>query len=171
MDKVTAEALWGKLRDGFNDLEATLIEIIKNKAWEPLGYASFTDAWNERLGDCRLANRSDMLRSHVVYAMLDEGLSVDEVVVAAKVPDSRVRNLKAAKGASVPVERAAGYKPVVSKPIQKVEVKELRLVFDAEELAYWRSTLSDKILLNELAIAAVRSRLNGACYAIELSKK
>ena len=169
MDKTTAEQLWTRLSDGLNDVEATLIEIIESKAWEPLGYASFTDAWNDRLKDSRLANRTDMLRAHVVYALFAEGLTDEEVIVLAKVPDARVKNLRAAVAANVPAERAAGYK---AEPTAKVtrstpETRSgLRLEFSAQELVYWNATIEDDELLHELAADAVRSRLNGYCSTL-----
>lgn len=82
LSKKAAQALWDKVWQTLSDHQAAIREVIEKRAWEPLGYESFSDAW---LG----MNRDEItlareLRPHVIYQMLSEGLTVDEVADAVK---------------------------------------------------------------------------------------
>lgn len=76
-----AEDLWEKLHKTFLDMEQTLTTIIASKAWEPLGYSSFTTAWADKMSDITLASE---IRPAVVYAMLEEGATVEEIADTVK---------------------------------------------------------------------------------------
>lgn len=73
-----AEKLWSDLRSAFNDAEFTLRRIVETKAWVPLGYGTFVQAWNDKMRGIRLA--STAAKAVVAYAMLEEGLTPEEVV-------------------------------------------------------------------------------------------
>lgn len=77
LSELEATKLWDELRDGFVNIEKKIIEIIEKKAWKPLGFATFADAWSVKLDGVRLV--SEEIRAHVVYAMLDDDLSVHEI--------------------------------------------------------------------------------------------
>lgn len=66
-----ALALWGKLRQHFIDAADVMAEIIEQRAWEPLGYSTFAEAYAARMADVTLAAE---VRPHVVYQLLTEGL-------------------------------------------------------------------------------------------------
>ena len=57
-----AENLWEALRSGFLGTEKTIVEIIKARAWEPLGYETFTDAWVKEVADISIANEAAATR-------------------------------------------------------------------------------------------------------------
>lgn len=76
-----AVALWGKLRQHFINAAAVIEEIIERRAWEPMGYASFAEAYHAQLADVTLAVE---VRPHVVYQMLTEGYDYDAVAAAVK---------------------------------------------------------------------------------------
>ena len=97
--------LWDSLRDNLVNAEATLTKIIETRAWEPLGYSNFLEAWNDRLKGVRLA--TDAMRAAVVYAMLDSGASDREVVEAAGVGDARVARLRGLRALGVSSTSAA----------------------------------------------------------------
>lgn len=67
--KREAEELFNGLRDDLMSAERRIVRIIKTRAWEPLNYESFAQAWNERLDGISLATGA--LKAHVVYALLD----------------------------------------------------------------------------------------------------
>lgn len=76
-----AEKLWSLLRQHFQNFERTLEEIIAKRAWEPMGYASFAEAWTAQMSDVTLAPE---FRPHVVYQMFADGCSDDEVAAGVK---------------------------------------------------------------------------------------
>lgn len=71
--KVTAaqaQKLWGELRRHFANAENVIQQIVEQKAWEPLGYGSFAEAWVGEMSNLTLPSE---VRPHVVYQMLAEG--------------------------------------------------------------------------------------------------
>lgn len=71
-----AETLWAELRSALVNVEQAIIRIIETKAWEPLGYDTFAQAWNDRMKGVRVAA---LCTPHIVYRMFDEG-ATDEAV-------------------------------------------------------------------------------------------
>ena len=99
-----AENLWERLHKTFLDMEETLTTIIRSEAWKPLGYNSFTEAWAAKMGDITLASE---IRPHVVYRMLDEGASVEEIADTVKgVSVETVECLEEQKDNGVPADMA-----------------------------------------------------------------
>lgn len=79
--KTQAEALWEQLHEDFANAEERMKQIIITKAWEPLGYRSFHEAWAERMSDISIAAE---VRPHVVYQMLNEGMTPEDIDDAVK---------------------------------------------------------------------------------------
>lgn len=77
MTKDEAETLWASLQEAFSNVEKAIQEIIATRAWEPLGYATFAEAWEDRMKGFRLT--TTILQATVVYRLLDEQRSVEEV--------------------------------------------------------------------------------------------
>ena len=75
-DKTHATALWDALRHHFTNAADTIRAIIEDKAWEPLGYLSFAEAWSREMRDVALAHE---VRAHVVYQLLEEKVPVQDI--------------------------------------------------------------------------------------------
>lgn len=99
-ERQKAEALWSSLRDAFANAEKIIVTICETKAWEPLGHASFAEAWTARLRGLRLT--TDVMRAHVVYALFDSGLDVEEIIQATGVGDRSVAALARQRASGVP---------------------------------------------------------------------
>lgn len=145
-----AQQLWGKLRQHFINAATVIEEIIEKRAWEPMGYDSFTEAWHAQMGDVTLAVE---VRPHVVYQMLTEGYDYD--AIAEKVKgigrdraeslDRQRRNGVPAKDASLSVVRehlrkrpsTAGYVHVEVGPIALRRYRQVaeRLGMSVEQIA------------------------------------
>ena len=105
-DLTSAEAsqMWDSLREGFQNIEKQIIAIIQAKAWEPLGFETFTEAWSVRMNGIRLATTE--VRAAVVYQMLSDGLSDEDVVLTSGVGDQAVAALRRQKANGVPASAA-----------------------------------------------------------------
>lgn len=100
-----AQKLWALLRQHFVNFERTLEEIVETRAWEPMGFASFSEAWHHHMRDVTLAAE---FRPHVVYAMLAEGASVDDVAAGVKgIRRDRAESLKRQRESGVPANLAS----------------------------------------------------------------
>ena len=77
ISRADAEALWASLREAFVNVERQIIEIIETKAWLPIGYSTFSEAWDARMDGVILPTRQ--IKAHVVYAMLGEGRNPEEI--------------------------------------------------------------------------------------------
>ena len=94
-DRRQASELWRAL-----DPRGVIEDIIETRAWEPLGYSSFSEAWPAEMADITLPAE---LRAHVVYQMLADGTSVDDIACAVKgVGRDRVESLKRQRLSGVP---------------------------------------------------------------------
>lgn len=104
MSAKQAAKLWQLLHSHFVNFERTLEEIIEKRAWEPMGYASFAEAWTAQMSDVTLASE---FRPHVVYAYFDDN-APDEVIAASVkgVGPKGVAALRRQKGNGVPAGRA-----------------------------------------------------------------
>jgi hypothetical protein len=76
-----AEKLWDELRTGLLNAELSISKIIDTRAWEPIGFHTFAEAWRDRLGGVSLASE---VRPHVVYQLAAEGFSPCEIADAVK---------------------------------------------------------------------------------------
>lgn len=100
-----AEKLWDRLEKGFLDTQNTIIAIIESKAWEPLGYESFSKAWVDRI--MSKVTVASELRPHVVYQMFSEGLTAEQVADAVKgITTESANELKRQRNNGVPADQA-----------------------------------------------------------------
>ena len=115
ISKRKAEALWVSMGEALTDFEAALGEVIEARAWEPLGYQSFFEAWADRMAGYRLS--SMIGKATVVYQMLDEGIAVNEIAMSAPgLGPAQVAKLAQKKANSVPTSHATtGERPTVTK--------------------------------------------------------
>ena len=117
ISKKRAEALWDDLRSALELSEEKIAEIVKARAWEPLGYESFADCWADRLSGLKLAGE---IRAVVVYQMFDEGASVSEVVTAVSgVGAVEGGLLKSAHSKKMSSKDAAAFSTVREHPRRK----------------------------------------------------
>lgn len=77
-----AKALVNSLRAGLLTLSTTLPKIVETRAWEPLGYVNLVELWRAELGD--IDYTTGAARSAAVYALLEAGGTVDDVVDCVK---------------------------------------------------------------------------------------
>ena len=107
-DKEAARKLWDDLRGHFANAEKSITKIIETKAWEPLGYASFAEAWADKMQGVPLA--TDSIRAHVVYAMFECGLTDKAVMeatgIGSQVGPRTIEGLRRQRAAGVPPEMA-----------------------------------------------------------------
>jgi hypothetical protein len=75
-DKQHATALWDALRQHFANAADTIRAIIEDRAWEPLGYLSFAEAWGREMRGVMLAVE---IRPHVVYQLLEEKVPLQDI--------------------------------------------------------------------------------------------
>lgn len=100
-----ANAEWQGLLNDLSSAEQRIRKIIENKLWLPIGYTTFTQAWEAKLADSDLGTRA--LR-YVVYQMLNEGRTTEEIasdVDGIGIPTAEA--LKADKDAGVPAAEAS----------------------------------------------------------------
>lgn len=140
-----AEKLWNLLHDQFVNIQEVMVQIISTRAWEPLGYSTFTEAFTERLSGVTLASE---LRPHVVYQMLDEGLTADEIAEQVKgVGPEGVEAAARQKRNGVPADAATvKAHPRLTRP------HTLHMYVGAEEMESFHA-IADKHGLSVLAIA------------------
>lgn len=105
MNKRTASRLWGQLKQHLINAERVLQEIIEQRAWEPLGYDSFAEAWDaQNMSDITLATE---LRPHVIYQLLAEGGTVESIAATVKgVGPEQVKAAKRQRQHGVPASKA-----------------------------------------------------------------
>lgn len=116
ISKAQAESMWDALRDHFTNAADAIKAIIEAKAWEPLGYTSFAQAWNVKMRDVQLAGE---IRAHVVYQLLEEKVPVADVAdmvgnVGAVLAESFARQ----KANGVPADCAVVSEHLRRKPKQ-----------------------------------------------------
>jgi hypothetical protein len=78
-DVAAAEALWSDLRSALANFDRVLAQIITARAWEPLGYDTFAQAWADRMRGTRLGTAS--MAAHVVYALIEDGLDREQALL------------------------------------------------------------------------------------------
>ncbi|MFI8660776.1 hypothetical protein ACIGKR_12360 [Rhodococcus qingshengii] len=154
-----AEKMWADLKGHFVNAEKTIIQIIQARAWEPLGYDSFVEAWQEKMAGVRLA--STELRAHVVYAMFDEGLSeagVNDVLgVGSGIGPSQVKVLKRQKLNGVPAAAATCRVPAYERRLPCVP-RRIHVEFQEDEYAdFFRIATALELNVHEVAASAVRA--------------
>lgn len=99
-----AEQLWSELRDLFVNAEQAIVKIIESKAWEPLGYDTFAQAWAGRMSGVRLAASCT---AHVVYALLAEGIAEGDAATLVGMPPPVATRLRQQRDNGVPASSAS----------------------------------------------------------------
>lgn len=114
LNRREAEQLWGDLRSFLVNAASVIDRIIAEKAWKPLGYATFSAAWSEQMANLTLAKE---IRPQVVYQMLSEGLTVDEISDLVKgVGPERAASLARQRSNGVPADHAVVHEHLRRKP-------------------------------------------------------
>lgn len=154
-----AEQLWARLESGLLDVQNTIIAIIDARAWEPLGYESFSKAWIDKI--MPRVTISAELRPHVVYQMFEEGLTADQVADAVKgVTPEVAKSLGRQKKHGVPADKAS---TVVRQHRRKLPGKWsfLHLKVDNNVLVEWRRRAEKHgQSVNDIALNAVIDAFN-----------
>ena len=157
LTKAQAEALWDSLRDAFANVEARIIEVIETRAWIPLGYATFPEAWNDRMKGFRLATEG--LKAHVVYAMFADGQSDEEIITAlgGQVGDQAVARLREQRVMGVPAGVATTRVRSHDRALPG-EAEKLHVTLTHGEITYYKD-LCDALGLdrNDEAATAIRA--------------
>lgn len=149
-----AEDLWEKLHKGFLDMEQTLMTIIASEAWKPVGYNTFAEAWTAKMSDITLASE---IRPHVVYAMLDEGATVEEIADTIKgVGPEQAENLKRQKNNGV---RAKDASTIVRKHRRRLPQRHfVTIEVDADTRRAWgRIAKAHNTTVEDIALPAVQA--------------
>lgn len=110
ISKQEAEALWARLNEALVNVETVIRDILAAKAWEPLGYSTFGEAWLTYYPDG--TSLAGQLRTDVLYQLFAEGASdlEAEQVIAGKPTTTRrrrqvVRDTRAQFEAGVPSDQ------------------------------------------------------------------
>lgn len=152
MDYENAEKLWAKLHASLLDVQTAIIEIIANKAWEPLGYNSFGECWAAKMDGISIAAE---IRPHVVYQMITEGMTDDEIADAVKgVGPETVRRLAEQRAVGVPASNAS-----VAKLKGRTPPKHSTLFISVPSdlmLRWKRLAKANSVGVSEFAYAAVQ---------------
>jgi hypothetical protein len=149
LSKAAANALWEKMHDHFADGQGVLEEIIVHQAWKPIGYNTFSEAWDARMSDVTLAVE---LRAVVVYQMFAEGADEDEVSATVKgVGLAQAVELNKQRKNGVPASHARSRKRnsrvVYRKAVVHVEVGDLETLKRWRVIAeQWDTTVEDVML-------------------------
>ena len=155
LTEAQAAQMWDDLRDAFSNLEEKLIAIIQAKAWEPLGYESFAEAWTDRMQGFRLA--TDHMKAQVVYALLEDGKEQEEVLdlLGTQVSTQAVSDLAAQRDIGVPAEfatvrrhfrRLPGRPRFIRVELREDEFEDLRIVLSrkGQTVQQWATEILTK---------------------------
>lgn len=157
-DVASAIRLWDDLKSALTKFEAALEAVINARAWEPLGYASFAEAWADRMQGTRLSTSRQA--ATVVYALLDGGASREEVLmslgpgsgVAPMTLDRLIEQRSAGVPADLASTRVRSHERSRPSPPSRIVVE-----LTHEEWVYLRDLCEARGLdLNAEATAAVR---------------
>jgi len=151
--------LWEDLAHALTRFEEALERVISERAWEPLGYSSFADAWVDRMQGTRLATSRQA--ATVVYALLDSGASREEAMeslgagsgVAPITLDRLIEQREAGVPAHLASTRVRRHERSLPSPPSRITVE-----LTHEEWTYLRDLCEARGLdLHAEAAAAVRS--------------
>lgn len=173
--KNEAQKLWGQLRNAILNLEGLLEEIVEKRAWEPLGYNTFHDAWEKELAGVKLAGA---MQSKVIYAMFSAGATPNDVASAVEgIGSVKAKAYEEAYDKALPVNLADKYvstqstlgpladgETIVHAHVRRKPQFSGKITvdgFDEEEVSTWKD-LADKNQLDwkELVRETLRNGLN-----------
>lgn len=105
--RTTAAELWVSLRNSFAVTTSTIEKIIETKAWEPLGYSSFREAWTEEIGLDEPMSQTVVDMVAVRFAL--EGADDSELLSLKGIGPKKLHGVKiaASVGLDKPVQRRA----------------------------------------------------------------
>ena len=113
VNKAQANRLWDEVRNGFIVAQDAIKKIIEERAWEPLGYASFVAAWEDRMRGIQLA---ESLRGEIIYAMFDLGATDAEIANAIdNVGPVTVKGVRDAHDRGLPADKAIRHANMISR--------------------------------------------------------
>lgn len=160
-----ATKLWEQLRSHFVNAQKVIEEIIETQAWEPMGYASFAEAWAAQMFDITIASE---IRPYVVYQMITEGASDEQVAAHVKgMGRDRAAALRRQRGNGVPARLASmstrdPESSVVREHLRKKRgpAEELHIHAGVVMLRRWNRD-ADKlgISLHDIAVQAINEKL------------
>jgi hypothetical protein len=128
-----AEELWSAAHQCLLDLQGVIVTIIAERAWEPLGYTTFADAWKDRMADITMAPE---IRPYVVYQMFKEDRSPDQVAEMVKgVSPAVAAILQRQQQMGVPPDKASTRN---AKPISESPYATLFIRLSRDTLTRWR---------------------------------
>lgn len=118
--KKQADQLWSSLSSALVKAGDAIQKIVQARAWEPLGYSSFAEAWADRMSGVPLAAE---MRAHVVYQMFADGLDDDQVAEAvgagSGVGPASIANFRRERSNGVPPDLARGRTTHVNEHYRK----------------------------------------------------
>lgn len=131
MNQREAEAQWAELRSALTNVEQVIKNIIATKAWKPLGYETFGEAWDARMQGVALANN---IKPYVIYAMLDEALTLEDITTSTGWGMDQVSRAAEDYHFGVPVDGAT----VVRQHVRRApgERKMIHIPFEPDEYAW-----------------------------------
>jgi hypothetical protein len=133
LSKRRAQALWNQLHEQFANVQETISEIISTRAWESLGFDTFTEAWKANMDGVPIAS---FIAPALIYQMLDEGQSEDDIIESVVgLGENQVKNLARQKKAGVPVDKAkarASLTPAQRKAAKSSTSKRVSVELDPE---------------------------------------
>jgi hypothetical protein len=143
-----ADSLFTGVLAGWVTLTDGLTDIVARKAWKPLGYPTFVDAWRERLSDLSLSVKALTI---AVYAMLDESTPEEIAAVVEGITIEGIESLIRQRDNGVPEESASPFRGRRRAPQTTIFIH-----VGAERHAYYEelARLADRTL-TEIATKAV----------------
>lgn len=118
ISKEDAQALLDNIRNGLINVEKNLVELVKVRGWEALGYDTFSEMWKTELDGVPLARA--MSQAHVCWALFAEKMSDEDIqeLLGGKIGDKKLKYLREQHDVGVPAELAS-----ITPPRQKVTPK------------------------------------------------
>ena len=155
LSKSEAEALWASLCEAFANVEQKIIEVIERRAWEPLGYSTFHEAWADRMRGIRLA--TDIAKAYVVHMMYAEGMTNEQIISAGVAGDRVVDRLTSAFQQGIPPQFASTRVRSHDRALPG-QAERLHVTLTHSEVMYFKE-LSDALGLDrdEEAAKAIRA--------------
>ena len=174
IDHSTALQLWDGLKSNLLGAQEAIEEIVKTKAWEPLGFATFHEAWSERMSGVKLAGA---MEATVVYALFEAGATdVDVALSVDGVGPKRAKAYAQAHGAGLPVAAAEGHVARMLRPLKPGETlipahirgaakrkNSIRMEgFTDDEIQTWKRDAEEKgVVWSDYCAEVFRDAMNG----------
>jgi hypothetical protein len=149
-----AEALWSELRGVFVNAEKAILNIQENKAWEPLGFDTFAQAWDAKMRGVKLAVAA---KNAVIYALIEDDLDNSQASQITGTPVPVVQRLREQKSNGIPSNLASTqvrshFRAKPSAPVR------LSVELPHDELANYKAMCEARgISMKDEALKAVRS--------------